>query len=125
MIKSVSRNKIRTKRRLRLRKKVLGNAESPRLSIFKSLKFIYIQAIDDTVGNTIVSLTTAAKSFQSENSGLKSFANKDAAKALGTQFAAVLKEKKITRARFDRSGYKYHGTVKELADAIREGGIEV
>lgn len=124
MAKLKSRNQLRTKRRLRLRKKVLGEALRPRLSIFRSLKHIHVQCIDDLKGVTVCSASTLSKEFQNNAADLKNYSNKKAAVALSKMLADSLKDKKITAIRFDRSGYKYHGVIKALADGIRDAGIQ-
>ncbi len=105
----------RFRRHLRVRKKVVGTAERPRLVVYRSLKHIYAQLVDDTAGRTLVTV-----------SSLKVSDGKKTAKAaeVGKQVAAVAKDKGITRVVFDRGGYKYHGRVKAVADGAREGGLE-
>ena len=109
-----SRGRIRE----RIRRKVLGSEQRPRLAIFKSHKFIYAQVIDDAAGKTI-----ASASSKDSDSGAKG-ANAAAAKAVGALIAKRAKDKGITRVVFDRGGYLYHGNVKALADAARENGLE-
>ncbi len=121
MAKAKSRVALRTKRRLRLRKRVLGTTQKPRLSLFKSLKQIYLQLIDDTEGNTLLGVSTLSPEYKDKFS--KPGKNIEAAKNLGKLCAEKMKEKKITSFCFDRSGYKFHGAVKALADSIREEGI--
>ena len=108
----IKRNRIRE----RIRSKVSGTAERPRLAVKKSLKYIYAQVIDDASGKTLV----AASSKESDAKG----ANKAAAKALGALIAKKAKDKGVTRVVFDRGGYLYHGNIKALADAARENGLE-
>lgn len=115
MVNKKSSNIARQKRHLRIRKKVSGTAERPRLSVFRSLKNIYAQVIDDVNGVTIVS----ASSLDIENGG-----NVDAAKEVGKLIAERAKEKGIDSVVFDRSGYIYHGRVAALAEGAREGGLE-
>ena len=110
----ISRNRIR----VRIRRKVSGTAERPRLSVKKSLKHIYVQVIDDAAGKTIV-----AASSREANAGAKG-ANAAAAKAVGALIAKKAKDKGVKRVVFDRSGYQYHGNIKALADAARENGLE-
>ena len=110
----VARGRIRE----RIRRNLSGTAERPRLAIFKSQKFIYVQVIDDTAGRTLV-----AASSRDADSGAKG-ANSAAAKAVGALIAKRAKDKGITRVVFDRGGYLYHGNVKALADAARENGLE-
>jgi large subunit ribosomal protein L18 len=104
--------------RERIRRKVLGTSERPRLAVFRSLKSIYAQVIDDTTGRTIVSASSLDK-----DSGAKG-ANAAAAKAVGALIAKKAKDKGVTRVVFDRGGYLYHGNIKALADAARENGLE-
>ena len=110
----ISRNRIR----VRIRRKVSGTAERPRLSVKKSLKHIYAQVIDDAAGKTIV-----AASSREADAGAKG-ANAAAAKAVGALIAKKAKDKGVKRVVFDRSGYQYHGNIKALADAARENGLE-
>jgi large subunit ribosomal protein L18 len=112
----VSRGRLRQ----RIRRKVRGTAERPRIAVFKSLKHIYVQAIDDAAGQTIA----AASSGEKELSGKTGGANTAAAKAVGALIAERMKSKGVTRAVFDRGGYRYHGNIKALADAARENGLE-
>ena len=102
--------------RARIRNKVSGTAERPRLAVKKSLKYIYAQLIDDASGKTVAS----ASSRESDAKG----ANAAAAKAVGALIAKKAKDKGVTRVVFDRGGYLYHGNVKALADAARENGLE-
>jgi large subunit ribosomal protein L18 len=110
----ISRNRIR----VRIRRKVSGTAERPRLSVKKSLKHIYAQVIDDAAGKTIV-----AASSREADAGAKG-ANAAAAKAVGVLIAKKAKDKGVKRVVFDRGGYQYHGNIKALADAARENGLE-
>ena len=109
----VARGRIRK----RIRKNVRGTAQRPRLAVFKSLKNIYAQIIDDTAGHTL-----AAASSKEDDS--KGGANAAAAKSVGSLIAQKAKQAGITRVVFDRGGYQYHGNVKALADAARENGLE-
>src|SRR5436305_14970133 len=102
--------------RARIRKKVNGTSERPRLAVKKSLKYIYAQVIDDASGKTVA----AASSKEADAKG----ANAAAAKAVGALIAKKLKDKGVTRVVFDRGGYLYHGNIKALADAARENGLE-
>jgi large subunit ribosomal protein L18 len=112
--------KARQRRRERIRKKVVGTAAKPRLSVFKSLSHIYAQLIDDTNGRTII----AASSIEKEvNAGLKHCGNVEAAKKVGANIAERALGKSIKNVVFDRSGYQYHGCIKALADAAREKGL--
>jgi large subunit ribosomal protein L18 len=104
--------------RERIRRKVSGTAERPRLAVFRSLKSIYAQVIDDASGQTLASASSLEK-----DAGTKG-ANAAAAKAVGALIAKKAKDKGITRVVFDRGGYTYHGKIKALADAARENGLE-
>jgi len=104
--------------RERIRSKVSGTTQRPRLAVFKSLKHIYAQVIDDATGKTIVSASSQEKDSSSKG------ANAAAAKAVGALIAKKAKDKGITSVVFDRGGYLYHGNVKALADAARENGLE-
>ena len=110
----MARNRVRE----RIRTKVSGTAERPRLAVFKSLKHIYAQVIDDASGRTIVS--ASSRDSDSATKG----ANAAAAKALGALIAKKAKDKGVKRVIFDRGGYLYHGNIKALADAARENGLE-
>ena len=105
--------------RERIRSKVTGTAERPRLAVKKSLKHIYAQLIDDASGRTL-----ATASSREKDAGVKGGANQAAAKAVGALIAKKAKDKGVTRVVFDRGGYLYHGNVKALADAARENGLE-
>ena len=116
MIKKTSRDGLRRKRHERLRLRISGSAERPRLSIFRSAKFIYAQVIDDTSGRTLA----AASSREADlATGLKV----DAARAVGKALASRAKAAGVTNVVFDRGGFLFHGRVKALADAAREGGL--
>jgi large subunit ribosomal protein L18 len=108
------------KRRNRIRKKVTGTTERPRLNVFKSNTNIYAQVIDDIKGVTITSASTLDKDIKP---GLKSCGDKDAAKAVGAAVAKKAMEKGIKAVVFDRGGNIYHGRIKALADAAREAGL--
>ena len=102
----------------RIRRKVTGTTERPRLAVFRSLKHVYAQVIDDATGTTIASASSREKDSSSKG------ANAAAAKAVGALIAKKAKDKGITRVVFDRGGYQYHGNIKALADAARENGLE-
>jgi large subunit ribosomal protein L18 len=111
----------RERRKLRIRRKISGTSERPRLSVFRSLNHIYAQVVDDVAGCTVAHCSTLAKDVK----GQVSESNKsDAAKIVGMAIAAQLKAKGITKIVFDRNGYLYHGRIKALADGAREGGLE-
>jgi large subunit ribosomal protein L18 len=118
MDKAKHRVEARGRVRERVRRKVAGTAERPRLAVFRSLKGIYVQVIDDATGRTIASASSREK-----DAGAKG-ANAAAAKAVGALIAKKVKDKGITRVVFDRGGYIYHGNIKALADAARENGLE-
>lgn len=117
MIKKVSRNDVRKKRHHRIRAKISGTPEVPRLNVFRSNKNIYAQIIDDVNALTIASASTADKDI---NNG----SNKEAASAVGKLVAERALEKGVKKVVFDRGGYIYHGRVKALAEAAREAGLE-
>ena len=107
----------RLRRKVRIRKKISGTADRPRLTVFRSAKHIYAQLVDDVSGATLASSST--QQVKVEGTG----GNKDAAKVIGSAIAQAASDKGITDVVFDRNGYKYHGRVKALADAAREGGL--
>ena len=118
MVKTKSRNSARKKRHMRIRQRLVGTPVKPRISVFRSNKHIYAQIIDDVNGVTLVSASSKEKG--SEDMG----GNKEAAVKVGTLLAERANEKNIKNVVFDRSGYLYHGRVKALADAARNGGLE-
>ena len=111
----------RERRKLRIRKKVNGTAERPRLSVFRSSKHIYAQVIDDVAHQTLVTASTLDETIKGELSGLK---KTERAKKIGTAVAQRCKAKSIDKVVFDRNGYIYHGRVMALADAAREAGLK-
>lgn len=113
----------RQKKKTRVRRKIFGTAERPRLAVFRSAKHIYVQVIDDVKGATIVASSTLDKEIVQKINGHSG--NKEAAILVGADIAAKTKNKGITRVVFDRGGYIYHGRVKSLADAAREAGLEI
>ena len=120
MDRAKERLEARKRVRTRVRKKISGTADRPRLTIFKSLNHIYSQAIDDEAGTTLASASSRDKSFESKNKG----SNMTVAKEIGSLIADRIKEKGIETVIFDRSGYPYQGKVKALADAAREKGLK-
>ena len=118
MITKTNRKAERTRRHLRVRRKISGTTECPRLCVYRSNKNIFVQVVDDTKATTIVSASTLDKEVKTKHS------NKEAAKEVGTLIAKRALEKKIKSVVFDRGGYIYHGVVKELADAAREAGLD-
>ena len=121
MIKKLNKNKERKRRHLRVRMKIAGTAERPRLNVFKSLKHIYAQIIDDTTGNTIVAASTLDPLLKGK---IKHGGNKEAAKAVGKLIGERALEMGIKKVVLDRGGYIYHGRVRELAEAAREAGLD-
>ena len=110
----------RRRKHVRVRKNLSGTAERPRFCVFRSLKHIYGQIVDDTSGRTLVSASTLSPELKSKVEGAS---KTEAAKLLGKHVAVIAKDKGITTVVFDRGGYKFHGRVKALADAAREGGL--
>jgi len=121
MIKKTSKNEIRLRIHTRIRRKMTGTAERPRLAVFRSVAHIYAQVIDDAKGTTVVAASSLEKSNRDT---LKTGGNLEAAKMIGKAVAERAKEKGIRQVVFDRGGYQYHGRVKALADAAREAGLE-
>lgn len=121
MILKVGKNEIRQRKHERVRKRISGTPERPRLNVFRSLKHIYAQIIDDTTGSTLVSASTVDEALKGK---LNSGGNKEAAREVGKLLARKALEKGITKVVFDRGGYLYHGRVRELAEGAREGGLE-
>jgi len=117
---AVSREIARKRRHARVRKKVSGTAERPRLNVYRSLDNIYAQVIDDTTGVTLVSASTVDKELRAQ---LALLSKSEQARAVGRAVAARAQAKGIAAVVFDRGGYPYHGRVKALADASREGGL--
>ena len=118
MIRKIEKKEIRNRIHNRIRRKLRGTAERPRLAVFRSVAHIYVQVIDDSLGTTLVSASTVDKGGKT-NGG-----NVAAAKAIGKLVAERAKEKGIQRVVFDRGGYQYHGRIKALADAARGAGLE-
>ncbi len=120
MITQTSKNDTRQRVHERIRKKMLGTAERPRLSVYRSLNHIYAQLIDDLQGTTLVAASTTEGGKGHKRTG----GNVASAKEIGKQLAQRAKEKGITKVVFDRGGYLYHGRVKALAEAAREAGLQ-
>ena len=118
MVSKKDSNKARLHRHVRVRGKISGTAERPRLCVFRSLNHIYAQLIDDVAGVTLASASSMEKGFEGFGG------NKEAAKKVGMAIAQKAQEKGISEIVFDRSGYIYHGRVKELAEGAREGGLK-
>ena len=121
MVNKQSRSEIRVKKHRRLRHHLVGTAQRPRLSVFRSNNHMYAQIIDDTVGNTLVAASTMDKDVKA---ACEKTNNVDAAAQVGTAIAKKALEKGITTVVFDRGGFIYSGKVKALADAAREAGLE-
>ena len=111
----------RERRKLRIRRKISGTAEQPRLSVFRSAKHIYAQVVDDASGKTLAHVSTLSKEVRD---AIKESKKTDAAKAVGSAVAKALLAKGVKRIVFDRNGYMYHGRIKALADAAREAGLK-
>ena len=119
MITKLDKNASRKKRHARVRSKITGTAERPRLNVFRSNKYIYAQLIDDTNGVTIVSASSMEKDFTGESTG-----NLEAAATIGETIAKRATEKGLKSIVFDRGGYLYHGRIKALAESARENGLQ-
>jgi large subunit ribosomal protein L18 len=111
----------RLRRKVRVRKKVVGTDERPRVCVFRSNKHVYAQVISDNQGKTLVSVSTLSKELPDAAKKIKGV---EAAKQVGVALAKVCQEKNIKRVVFDRNGFLYHGQVKAVADGAREGGLE-
>lgn len=111
----------RTRIRMRIRKKIQGTAEKPRIAVFRSNRQIYVQVIDDLKGVTLVAASSKEKEVAEKSAGIK---KTEQARLVGKALAVKCKEKGIEAVTFDRGGYKYHGRVKSLADAARESGLK-
>ena len=120
MIKKIDKNKERQRRHLRVRKKVFGTAEAPRLSVYRSLNHIYVQLIDDNKGVTLCSASTMEKDVKAE---IKDMTKTEAAKVVGKKAAEKALAKGIKAVVFDRGGYLYTGRVQAVADGAREAGL--
>ncbi|MBU1131603.1 50S ribosomal protein L18 [Patescibacteria group bacterium] len=110
------KNQLKQRRAARVRGRINGGAQFPRIAVFKSLKHLSVQAIDDTAGKTLASVY---------DTDVKAKDKKTKAKEIGLLLAKKLLEKKVTKAVFDRRHYKYHGLVKEIVEGIREGGVKI
>ena len=119
MIKRKNKEEARQARHARVRKKVSGTTETPRLCVYRSLKNIYAQIIDDTTGKTLVSASTLDAELRANYGG-----NKEAAKAVGMSIAKKALDANIKEVVFDRGGYVFHGRVAEVAAGAREGGLD-
>ena len=121
MEKAGQREAARERRHRRVRKQVVGTSQRPRFNVFRSLKHIYAQVIDDTSGHTLAAASTLDPELRGEVKGL---AKAEQAKLVGGLLAKRALERGVKKVAFDRGGYKYHGRVKSLAEAAREGGLE-
>ena len=121
MVKKVDRKSIRQRRHMRIRQRIKGTEERPRLSVYKSITNIYAQIIDDVKEVTLVSASTLDGALKSK---IKSAGNKEAAKEVGKLIGQKAKDKGSTKGVFDRGGNIYHGRIKELADGAREAGLD-
>ena len=120
MLTKIGKNEKRGYVHVRIRKKLQGTAERPRLNVYRSLNHIYVQVIDDLNGKTLVSASTAEGKKDDRRTG----GNVASAKVVGKTIAERAKAKGVTKVVFDRGGYMYHGRVKALAEGAREGGLE-
>ena len=120
MLTKITKNQTRQRVHDRIRKKVIGTPERPRLNVYRSLNNIYVQVIDDLKGVTVVAASTA----QGKKGERVTGGNVAAAKEVGKKIAELAKQKGITKVVFDRGGYIYHGRIKALADAAREAGLQ-
>lgn len=114
------KTKSRIRRHRTIRRNLSGTAERPRLAIFRSAKNIYAQVIDDVTGETLASASSLSTEIKEKTNG----GNKEGAKAVGTLIAKKCKKIKVSKVVFDRGGFRYHGRVAALADAVREAGLE-
>lgn len=114
----------RTRIKLRLRKRIQGTAERPRLSVFRSLKHIYVQAVDDMSGRTIASAATSESALKGKMANNARGGNRAGADAVGSVIAERLIQKGIKQAVFDRNGFLYHGRIRAVAEAARKAGLE-
>jgi large subunit ribosomal protein L18 len=124
MIRKIEKKEIRNRIHVRIRRKLRGTTERPRLAVFRSVAHIYAQVIDDVEGKTLVSASSVDKDARGAKGSKPNGGNVAAAKTIGKLVAERAKEKGVTRVVFDRGGYQYHGRIKALADAAREAGLE-
>ncbi|MGE4299746.1 MAG: 50S ribosomal protein L18 [Desulfovibrionaceae bacterium] len=116
----MTKEQARARRKLRIRKKIFGTAERPRMVVFRSNTHLYVQIVDDATGTTLAATSSLAMAKGGEALKL----NKESAEKVGKTIAKLAQDKNIKRVVFDRNGYIYHGRVKALADGAREGGLE-
>lgn len=121
--KNIEKNKLRLRKKRRIKRRLFGTSEKPRLVVYRSHKHIYAQLVDDTSGVTLAASSTQKKEL---NAAISAAASKvDAGKSVGMDLAAEAKKKKINTAIFDRNGYLYHGRVKAVAEGARENGLKI
>lgn len=118
-----TKTKNRLRKKFTIRKRITGSTERPRLSVFKSLKHVYAQIIDDSTGKTLVSASTLSKEIESEVKDAKG--KIEVSKLVGNLVAKKAIENKINEVVFDRNGFRYHGRIKALADSAREAGLKI
>jgi len=121
MQSQIDRAANRRRARFRIRRKIRGSGQRPRLAVFRSSKHIYVQAVDDDLGQTVAQASTRDKDVRGQ---IKSGGNIEAAKAVGSALAERLKATGCDHVVFDRGGYRYHGRIRALADAVREAGLK-
>jgi len=121
LLKKPSKNSLRKKRHMRMRNKISGTAERPRVNVYRSSKHIYAQVIDDTQGVTLVSASSLEEAVKGQ---VKSTGSKEAAAVVGKLVGERAKDQGIESVTFDRGGYIYHGRVQSLADGLREAGLK-
>jgi large subunit ribosomal protein L18 len=119
---TVRRNEKRIIRQKRVRKRIKGTPERPRLCVYRSTSHIYVQLIDDVAGHTLLAASTLSPELKGQ---LKSSKDTEAAKAVGKLAAEKIKQKGVAKVVFDRNGFLYHGRIKALADSAREAGLEM
>ena len=117
MSQEQKKSALRERRKKRIRKKIFGTQARPRVSVYRSERHVYVQVIDDTLGKTLVSISSFEK-------GRHGKANKEACLAIGKELAGRCKAKNIESVVFDKNGFTYHGRIKALADGAREGGLQ-
>ena len=120
-VKEIDKNKIRMRKKLYIKKRIKGTTERPRLAVFRSLKHIYVQLIDDISQRTLLTVSDLSKDIESDLKGKK---KTEIARIVGKLAAEKAKDLKIESVVFDRAGYIYHGRVKALAEGAREGGLK-
>ncbi|MEL7835292.1 50S ribosomal protein L18 [Fodinibius sp. Rm-B-1B1-1] len=121
MDKNIKKTLRRDRIRRRIRSTIKGTAERPRLCVYKSNKNIYAQLVNDRLGHTLAAVSTESEGVADE---VQDMSKKEAAEVVGKQLAELAKDQGLEKAVFDRSGYKYHGVVKALAEGAREGGLD-